>query len=241
MNYLTDEQLASYHRDGFVALPGLFSREEIDQYRDAAEALKLRVSPLEPGKPRLQIEPEKDDGAYCLRLVEPLIDLSPVFEELASDPRIMEPVQKILGEKALLFEDKINFKPPRTGSAFKLHQDQSYWNEFAQSIVSVFVHIDRSDLENGCLQVLPGLHRCGELTFTDDGPDHTISDDRVTGIAPLDMIMEEGDILIFSSFTPHASEANRSERVRRAIIYSYNPESEGNNYRYSEELLSSYH
>ena len=81
--------------------------------------------------------------------------------------------------------------------------------------------------------MLPGCHNFGELAFVYDGPDHTVVDDRVAHIKPLDMVMDAGDVLIFGSSTPHASEANRSECVRRAIIYSFNPESDGNNYRYS--------
>ena len=102
LDHLNDEHLECYHRDGFVALRGVFGSDEIDHYREAAEELKTRVSPIQPGKPRLQIEPKKDAGEYCLRMVEPLIDLNSVFLYLADDPRITGPVQKIFGEKALL-------------------------------------------------------------------------------------------------------------------------------------------
>ena len=241
MDEFSDEHLQSYHRDGFVALRGLFNADEVDRYRSAAETLKARVSPLEPGKPRLQIEPEKDNGAYCLRMVEPLVDLSPVFAELAQDPRVIGPVQRIFGENVLLFEDKLNYKPPRTGSPYKLHQDQPYWAGTTENLISVFIHIDSADRQNGCLRALPGCHNLGELAYVLEGPDRTIVDDRIAGIDLVDMVMEAGDVLIFSSFTPHASETNRSDRVRRAIVYTYNPESDGNLYRYSPEVLSTYH
>ncbi|MAE62451.1 MAG: hypothetical protein CMJ49_13975, partial [Planctomycetaceae bacterium] len=93
MAYLTETDLASYERDGFVALRGLFGDDEVTTYRDEAARLAALVSPLEPGKLRLQVEPEQDGGAYGLRMIEPLVDLSPVFAELTYDRRVVGPVE----------------------------------------------------------------------------------------------------------------------------------------------------
>ena len=241
MAHLTETDLASYERDGFVALRGLFGDDEVTAYRDEAARLAALVSPLEPGKPRLQIEPEQDGGAYGLRMIEPLVDLSPVFAELTYDRRVVGPVEQVFGEKARLFEDKLNYKPPRIGSAFKLHQDQPYWDRFSERLISVFLHLDDADAGNGCLKVLPGCQNLGVLEFVTDGPDRMIVDERIAGVELVDMEMGAGDLLIFSSFTPHASEINLSDRVRRAMVYTYHPVSEGELYRYSAEVLGTYH
>ena len=85
-------------------------------------------------------------------MIEPLVDLSPVFKELSEDRRIIDPVEQIFGEGAILFEDKINYKPPRVGSGFKMHQDSTYWKRFSRNILSAFVHLDDASEENGCLR-----------------------------------------------------------------------------------------
>ena len=238
---LSKEQISQYNKGGLLFLRDVFGPEDVEQFCEAADDLHKVVSPIEPGKPRLQIEPKKDNGQYALRMIEPLVDLSPVFKELSEDRRIIDPVEQIFGEGAILFEDKINYKPPRVGSGFKMHQDSTYWKRFSRNILSAFVHLDDASEENGCLQVVPGFHRQGMVEYIDDGKDHTITDSEVRSVEPVKAIMNAGDVLIFHCLTPHASEPNRSDYGRRAIIFSYNPESDGDNYRYSEELLSTYH
>ena len=68
-----------------------------------------------------------------------------------------------LGEEAILYEDKLNYKPPRVGSSYPLHQDRSYWMQLAPGVpstdrlVTVTVMLDDATVENGCLRLV----RCG--------------------------------------------------------------------------------
>ena len=104
---LSKEQISQYNKGGLLFLRDVFGPEDVEQFCEAADDLHKVVSPIEPGKPRLQIKPKKDNGQYALRMIEPLVDLSPVFKELSEDRRIIDPVEQIFGEGAILFEDKI--------------------------------------------------------------------------------------------------------------------------------------
>jgi ectoine hydroxylase-related dioxygenase (phytanoyl-CoA dioxygenase family) len=236
---LTPEQKQHYQEEGYVLLKGVFDESSLAVWRREAERLEALVGPMERGKERLQIEPDPDGGELKLRMIEPLVDLSPAFRELSEDPRILEVVEGICGESTFLFEDKINYKPARVGSGFALHQDYSYWQEYSDQILSVFIHIDDAPLKTGCMKLIPGTHRMGLLAVNDDG--HHVRDDAVDRDKMLTVEGQAGDVLIFHCLTAHESDQNYSDYNRRAFVISYNPQSAGNQYRYDEERLASYH
>lgn len=236
---LTAAQIEQYARDGVLILRGLFGLDDLVRYRQAVDDICALVAPLERGKPRLQIEPEQDNGQNALRMLEPLIDLSPILKELAYDRRLLDPIEQIYGERAYLFEDKLSYKPARVGSGFKLHQDSTYWREFSRNIISAFVHIDDATIENGCLQVVPGFHNRGFIAWTPEKRDHMIQDEQIANAERLMVVAKAGDVILFHCLTPHASEPNRTDQPRRALIFSYTPASDGDQYRFSEEVINS--
>jgi ectoine hydroxylase-related dioxygenase (phytanoyl-CoA dioxygenase family) len=86
--------------------------------------------------------------------------------------------------------------------------------------------LDDADASNGCLRVVRGSHRLGLLPgrrgegvlgplFTD--PAHF---DENAQVAPE---MPAGSLLFFSAHTVHGSEPNDSDRVRRALVITYQP------------------
>lgn len=163
MGLLTASQTAEYRDNGFVVVPAVFTELELHRLREASTAVLAHCGPLVPQNPRIQVEPETESWAVpVVRKIEPVIDESPVFMELANDPKMMSAAADILGEPVLLFEDKLNFKPPRIGSSYPLHQDRSYWMELAPGIpatdrlVTISVLLDDATIENGCLRLVPG-------------------------------------------------------------------------------------
>lgn len=59
------------------------------------------------------------------------------------------------------FKEKINSKLPG-GSGFELHQDQQAgWSGYANLFVTAPFAIDPAQVSNGCLEVVPGLHKGG--------------------------------------------------------------------------------
>lgn len=238
---LTATQQEQYHQQGFVHLPMVLRQEELDQYRREAEALRETVGPPKAMKTRIQIESEPDNGQMKLRQIEPVTDLSSAFERLSRDPRTIGPVEQLFGEPAVLFEDKLNYKPARVGSGFPMHQDRSYWQKYSKRLLTVFVHIDDATPDNGCMRLVPGEQRDRLLSCSawEDGTHHKISVDELDSSQAIEMPCHAGDVLIFHCMTPHESSPNRSDQERRAIIFSYNPLSDGNVYRerYADVLI----
>lgn len=166
MPLLTPEQRAQYGEVGWVVVPSVFTPEELAPLHAACDELLAGVGPLIPSNPRIQIEPETLDwDAPVVRKLEPVIDASPGLAALADEPRMKQAAADVLGEECFLYEDKLNFKPPKVGSSYPLHQDRSYWMQLAPGIpstdrlVTVTVLLDDATVENGCLRLVSGSHR----------------------------------------------------------------------------------
>lgn len=226
---LSPDQMEAYDRDGFVVVQSGFSEDELNALSLAADELAERMGPLTPDNPRARSEVEKVGGHIILRKVEPIIDVVPALETLVYDPRMTGPAAQIFGEDVFLFEDKLNYKPPLVGEKYDLHQDYAYWQDFTDRLITVTLLLDDATPENGCLRFIPGSHKNGLIAKENDHPrliTEQIDDPSITVDAP----GQAGDLVVFSCYTAHHSFANRTDKGRRAVLYTYNPLSDGDTY-----------
>lgn len=156
---------------------------------------------------------------------------------LVEDDELLGAVSELLGERATLFKDKVNFKLPG-GSGFEPHQDaQAGWNTYASLFVTAALAVDATTPENGCLELGHWRHRrqlVGQLW-------KPLTDAQLRGIELFPYPMEAGDAVFFDSFLPHASGPNRSARARRVLYITYNRASEGDHrQRYYLDKRESY-
>lgn len=215
--------LDRFNTEGFVVLEKLFDESAVGALREAATALESACGPLVHENPRVRID--VIGGSARPKKIEPLIDVSGAFKQLTRDSRILEIMRTIFGEEPVLFEDKLNYKYPRGGGEFALHQDRWYWATIpTRQIVSVLIYLDDATLENGCLEVFPQAHKQGLFEMD---PKKGIAESRFAGRPPLKAVGPAGTMIVFDSLTPHLSRENHSEKFRRAIIFSYNPQSDG--------------
>jgi ectoine hydroxylase-related dioxygenase (phytanoyl-CoA dioxygenase family) len=229
---LTPEQLRQYERDGFLVLPGYLDAATVAELARGAEEVARCVGPIQPRTPRLQVD--LIDNQYRLRMIEPVVDLGEPFARLAADERVTGLFESLFNEPPVLFEDKLNYKHPRGGTPFPMHQDYPYWQRYTPRLVSALIYIDAATEANGCLEVVPGWHRKGILA---NGPvkvglmtDSHVCTDSIDPSLVVKVPGPPGTMILFSCFTPHASAPNLSDRPRRAIVLTYNPASAGDSY-----------
>ncbi len=137
--------------------------------------------------------------------------------------------QRYLWRTRHLFKDKIILKPPGA-KGYDLHQDYIAWPGFPKSFITVAVAIDPSSAANGCTEVFPGYHKAGYLSAA-DGDYHALPPECVDERKRVYLELEPGDVALFGCFTPHRSTANRSDRWRRLLYFSYNADSDGGDSR----------
>jgi ectoine hydroxylase-related dioxygenase (phytanoyl-CoA dioxygenase family) len=220
---LTEEQLREYAARGYVVLPALLSSEEVADFRERART-DLRKEAESDTVMR------KGDSAGKVTLLKMWYTAGDDFYgRIARDERLVTIAREVIGRDTYLYSHKMTMKEPRVGGAWEWHQDYGYWYQnkcLAPDMLSIWIALDASTRENGCLQVLSRSHRLGRL-------DHV----RVEGQTVVDaeylaaaqerfdhsyVEMEAGDALVFDCNLLHRSDANTSDGPRWGYIASYN-------------------
>ncbi len=219
---LTDQHLADFARDGFVVVRGMFSPDEmadIEAWTDEVEAY-----PEIPGKYMMYFEESlKGTGERLLNRLENFYPYHDGFRRLFDSDALLGATSELLGEQAVLFKDKINFKMPG-GDGFKPHQDQQAgWSTYTDFFITALVSIDAATEENGCLELVAGYHDKG-LVGKEWEP---LTDAQVAEMKPVSCPTEPGDVVFFDSYAPHGSGPNMSDGKRRVLYVTYNRLSDG--------------
>ena len=221
--HLSSDQSASFERDGFVVVRGVFSAEESLAHSRAIDALAAR--PLEPGAQMVYFEDSLVvHGARVLSRIEKFVECDGELARLVFDDRIVGPASALLGDRAVLFKEKVNFKMPG-GGGFTPHQDiQPGWDRYAPYFLSVLVAVDPNTIENGCLELAAGHHRRGLI----GRPWMPLEGVELAGVEFVRYPMAPGDVAFFDCFVPHQSQPNLTDRPRRNLYLTFNRERDGN-------------
>ncbi|HAN99501.1 MAG TPA: hypothetical protein DCQ98_19680 [Planctomycetaceae bacterium] len=224
------DPIASYHRDGFVVLRRLFDPSTIAAAdRDAQRLLVERSDLMSERNLRCRYRTDVSNGASVFETFDPVIDLAESIARIALAPTLLAFLERIYGEPAHLFKDKLIYKPPGI-EGYPLHQDYIAWPGFPRSFLTVLVPFERADVENGCTVCWTGYHATGALT-PEDGTFRPLDPADFDARRQVPLCLDPGDVAIFSGFTPHHSEPNRSARWRRQLYLSYNAERDGGDRR----------
>ena len=214
-------QVDIFHRDGFLLVRGMYSPRQLTRISHWIDDLAAR--PEEPGKVMMYFESSQIDQSRILCRIENFVPFHPGFSQLITARHMQQAVSELLGEPAVLFKDKINFKLPG-GDGFRAHQDvQAGWAVYADLHITAMVAIDETNEANGSLEMIPGLHRQGLL-----GKMWAPLTDADTGNRPYQPVhCQPGDAVFFDSFAPHRSAPNRTDTARRVLYITYNQASAG--------------
>jgi ectoine hydroxylase len=217
---LSDTQISTFHRDGYVLVRALFDKEEADILRNTAKAdaaFKKNAYDLKDG----------EGGATKLVLWNKVGE--DIYGTVARSPRVVDAMEQLLGDEAYHYHSKMSIKEPFTGGAWSWHQDYGYWYMngcLYPDMASAFIAVDPNTKENGCLQVLKGSHKMGRVEHGKFGDQTGADPERVeNAMKIMDLIyveMEPGDVLFFHSNTLHRSDQNRSPHPRWSLICCYN-------------------
>jgi hypothetical protein len=135
------------------------------------------------------------------------------------DGPLREAAGDALGEPAVAFKDKINYKHPG-GAGFRPHQDRLAYPGVA-CVLSILVAIDECTTETGCLWLAEGV---GEPLPTDDRG--VVRGDVADSLHWTPAELAAGDAVLLDGLAPHYSHANRGDRRRRVLVASYAPSGE---------------
>lgn len=164
-------------------------------------------------------------GSKGLRQLENLQKYGAFWQALTRDKRLLDKVEAIFEASAICENCSYMAKPARVGSAVPFHQDNAYNYFIPDHALTVWLALDASTEENGCVRVIPGSHAKGLLPHAPSGVTGTSQcladelDPATAGEVPL--ILQRGDASIHHCCTIHRSLANRSERPRRGVLFFF--------------------
>lgn len=232
----TAQQIADYHRDGYLMIKNFCSEAEIDKlYTTAREDDAMSKNALDLN----------DQTGKKTRLSLWFTPGSDVFGYLTRSEKMINGVAPLLDSDAPVchFHSKLMQKEPKVGGAWEWHQDYGYWYKnqfmFPDQLISVMVALTEANKENGCLQVIKGSHKLGRVNhgFSGEqvGADMVMVDNALKTMELVYCELEPGDALFFHSNLLHRSEANLADYPRWSIISCYCSQS---NLAYNETSTS---
>ncbi|HMP79744.1 MAG TPA: phytanoyl-CoA dioxygenase family protein [Pirellulaceae bacterium] len=210
---LLSETKCQFDRDGYAIYRNVLDSELIAEARRHVEWLMEKNPHLRPEQ-----------------FHHPLMRNDPFWARLVSDDRLLDVAQEFIGPNIALFSSHYICKPPRDGQAVLWHQDGSYWPLEPMEVVTLWLAVDDSTSENGCMRVVPGTQHL-ELQPMHANKDvanvleSQINPALVDEQAAVDIELRAGDVSVHHPNVIHGSNANTSNRRRCGLTIRYIPTS----------------
>jgi ectoine hydroxylase-related dioxygenase (phytanoyl-CoA dioxygenase family) len=211
---LSSAALEHYHEHGYYSPIPVLSPEEVARHRAGLERYEAEVGhPLD--------FPEK---SKCYLLFD-------WADELVHHPTVLDAVEDVIGPNILVYHSTTWIKEPGTPAYVLWHQDGKYFFLEPHLHVTAWIALSNASEESGCVHVLPGSHKLGELEHVDDlGEWNMIKrgqgipdlfDDEVGIPIPL----KAGEMSLHHTDLVHCSRGNNGSDRRIGLGVSYVPAS----------------
>lgn len=207
---LTQVQIGQYQTEGFVVPDFRLSDSLLDDIAAAHTQLVRR-------------HPDVSD--YC----SAVLAFDTWFLNIARIPEILDMVCQLLGDDVALWNSSFFAKPARVGTKTPWHQDGEYWPIRPLATCTVWIAVDKSTTENGCLRVIPRSHRSKQLAAHQENNATGLSlnlelqQSEFDEAEAHDIVLDRGQMSLHDVYLFHGSEPNGSETPRRGMTLRYMP------------------
>jgi len=224
--YLTDEQVATYHREGYLALPRFIDPDRVEALRRVTDAFVERSRGLTRTDAIFDLDPRHTAAAPAVRRIKNPADNDPLYLWVTQESPILDVVSELIGSSIRFHHSKLNLKGGLIGAPVEVHQDAAFYPHSNDDVLAVGLLLDDATAENGAMAVLPGSHR-GPIYTHYDTKGRFVGCMRDEDIAQLDrrgavlLDLPAGSIHIHHYRLVHWSAPNTSPGDRRLLINSY--------------------
>jgi len=228
---LTNDQVQSYQRDGYLIYRDqVLSPETFSALKNCFETILAGLS--------AEVRPESMDVPHFAH---------PQLFKWLFDDEVLDLVEPILGPDIALFSSHFICKPKGNGKRVPWHEDSAYWRGQLDpmEVCTVWLALDPSRLENGCMQVIPRTHNTGRLGFSDYDPVDTAENVFPTEITKTQrdesravaIKLNPGQASLHDGRIMHGSEPNTSSLRRCGYTMRYM----STRTRFNHEKYGQYH
>ncbi|HZO90701.1 MAG TPA: phytanoyl-CoA dioxygenase family protein [Chthonomonadaceae bacterium] len=216
VRHATPEQVALYRENGYLKFGRIFTQAEIEALRQHVDEM---IAALPEGK-----RPEEMDVPHFT---------DPWLFRYLTDPRVLDVIEDFIGPDIVLWSSHFIAKPKGDGKAVPWHTDGAYWNRRLDpmEVITLWLAVDESTVENGCMRVLPGSHRAMKTAieayepvdkstnvFHARIPPELIDENKV-----VDLELAVGECHFHDAWTVHGSNPNTSTKRRCGYTMRYMP------------------
>lgn len=215
---LTQDQCNAFDRDGFFIYRDAFTADELSSVRASIDPIEERLVEFLRTQDEDQLFISKADTiTFSIHLVKQ----SETLKAFSRHPVLAGIARDLLGENVRLYWDQSVYKKPGNPEDFPYHQDNGYTFIEPQIYLTCWIPLLDVDERNGCPWVVPGLHKLGTLRHESTPLGFQCLRSHAEEIATP---ARAGDIVVFSSLTPHKTGPNLSDETRKAYILQYAPD-----------------
>lgn len=216
---LDDNQLAFFRDNGYLILKKGCSPDLIDVFNG-------HIYDIRDQQPMPEWAAVEMSKKYAVRLFNPHKHDS-FSRQMMKLPIVRGALAQLMGSEAVGVQSMYFYKEPGSPGQAS-HQDYYYIQDDPMTMIAAWIAMEESvDEENGCLWVMPGTHRLGLLSHgavrnLEEHESWTHETENVDTHLQIPVVMEKGDIVLFSELLIHSSNKNRSkDRWRRSYVCHY--------------------
>jgi len=229
--------LTQYWRDGYAIVRGFFGAEEIGEIADALDQIYAEGVAhgrcFRHGNLFYNVA-RGSEGEPLVRLVQWPSYHQPILNRVRLDSRFAELLEPLIGYDLKQIINQCHWKARGSLADFAWHQDSrsrrpaSAYRNLATAYVQTGLAIDAHTQESGCMRFIPGSHLRGDLHMDHSKhslgsamTDHALEAVGLSADDAVDLLLEPGDLALWSPYLVHGSGQNRSDHPRRFYINGY--------------------
>jgi ectoine hydroxylase-related dioxygenase (phytanoyl-CoA dioxygenase family) len=219
---LTQAQIDSYRRNGFVQLDDVVTGEHLKRIRDTVTA----AVQAEVRDDRRAFHEKSSYEQIFIQKIN-LWDRHPELKEFVHSRRFANIAARLSGYQVRIFTDHALYKEPRTGAKTPWHQDTHYWpHQQKHHQLSLWLALSDATIQSGCMSFLPGTQLYDNIKPTDlkdpNASKKFRSPSRQTKAVCCPL--KAGSCTFHNGLTFHYAGPNRTDSMREALAIIYMPD-----------------
>ena len=211
---LTADQVAQYHRDGYLIVQGLYTGEQMLAWKQLLQDV-LQAEAKAAGHDKWNMAFTSGVRVWNTQ------QMHPTLREAMRDEHVTPILQQIIGPDVEFLSGKAVFKNATTDFASPWHQDWFYWEGATKT--SVWIALDDATPENGCLMFIAGTHKkvFPKTVFNGNAFVNRVDDKHLEGLPRATIEVKRGDAVFFHDLAMHSSHPNTAKKDRWSFISTY--------------------
>ena len=230
--------LADYWRDGYAVVRGFFKSDELTEIAEALDQLYAEGVAhgrcFRHGNLFYNVARQRENSEPLVRMVQWPSYHQPVLNSVRLDRRFAELLEPLIGPNLKQIINQVHWKAPGSLGDFAWHQDSRFrrppsaYRNLASAYVQTGLAIDPHTKASGCMRVIPRSHLRGDLDMDCSKKamgtamtDRALEDVGLCAGQAVDLLLDPGDLALWSPYLVHGSGKNMSHHRRRLYINGY--------------------